>query len=269
MITVVNKKTHIPTENDVYIGRGSVLGNPYTSIPDIKLTKASFKCETREESINKFYEYILEKITNKDTLVCAELNRIWKLVKNGVFVNLVCYCTPQLCHGNIIKKIIEDRLKEGVGNIDGVHHVNVYSKGNTLLGKLLSNFAETNINVEGEIFASVESWWYWMKMKNLNETFLLPIFSVEQVEEIKNRPGFQAKEFFRKLYKDKDLSCNPTKEQLKKIYLLKLEQHPQIKELLLQNELPLRHYYIVYGKQIEPKEFLWTARLWQEIKNEL
>jgi hypothetical protein len=32
MITVVNKYKHTPTENDVYIGRGSALGNPFTSI---------------------------------------------------------------------------------------------------------------------------------------------------------------------------------------------------------------------------------------------
>jgi hypothetical protein len=35
MITVVNKYKHISGDNDVYIGCGSVLGNPFTSIKDI------------------------------------------------------------------------------------------------------------------------------------------------------------------------------------------------------------------------------------------
>ena len=61
MIIVVNKYKHTPTENDVYIGRGSVLGNPFTSIKD-KTTKVEFICESREESVERFKEYILSKI---------------------------------------------------------------------------------------------------------------------------------------------------------------------------------------------------------------
>lgn len=30
---VVNKRYHIPTQNDVYIGRPSIFGNPYTYKP--------------------------------------------------------------------------------------------------------------------------------------------------------------------------------------------------------------------------------------------
>jgi hypothetical protein len=49
MIKVVNKYSHIPTSNDIYIGRGSILGNPYTHLP-IKNTKAFIQYKTREES---------------------------------------------------------------------------------------------------------------------------------------------------------------------------------------------------------------------------
>lgn len=111
MIIVVNKHTHIPTENDFYIGRGSPLGNPYTSIQG-KQTKAQFICNTREESISNFYNYIIEKILIKDVLICNELNKIWKAVKAGKTVNLVCYCVPKSCHGNIIKNIIESKINK-------------------------------------------------------------------------------------------------------------------------------------------------------------
>lgn len=110
MIAVVNKKNHTPTANDVFIGRGSALGNPYTSIPAIKETRAEFRCATREESLQKFNEHIQQKIKDKDKVVCDELNRIWKMVRSGHNVNLVCYCVPSPCHGNIIKKIIESKL---------------------------------------------------------------------------------------------------------------------------------------------------------------
>lgn len=103
MITVVNKYKHTPTENDVYIGRGSVLGNPFTSIKD-RQTKAEFICESREESVEKFKEYILNKIAIKDKAVCDELNRIYKMET----VNLVCFCKPKSCHGDLIKQIIDN-----------------------------------------------------------------------------------------------------------------------------------------------------------------
>lgn len=106
MITVVNKYKHTPTENDIYIGRGSVLGNPFTSIQD-KQTKAEFTCSSREESISSFESFLREKIKNKDQKICNELNRIYTLSKTKE-VNLVCFCKPKSCHGYIIKKVIDD-----------------------------------------------------------------------------------------------------------------------------------------------------------------
>lgn len=110
MINVVNKYTHTLTPDDILICRGTPLGNPYTSI-QYRETKAQFVCATREESLGSFNTYILERIAQKDKKICDELNRIWKIVKNGGTVNLVCYCTPKPCHGNILKKIIESKLK--------------------------------------------------------------------------------------------------------------------------------------------------------------
>ena len=68
MITVVNKYKHKPTEKDVYIGRGSILGNPFTSIKDRK-TKAGFICNNREDSIKMFKDYLLDKIKSKDRII--------------------------------------------------------------------------------------------------------------------------------------------------------------------------------------------------------
>ena len=66
MIEVVNKNSFTPdTEfsivpiKEFYIGRGSVLGNPYTS-KKLEDTKALFQCDSREESINKYEEYLLD-----------------------------------------------------------------------------------------------------------------------------------------------------------------------------------------------------------------
>jgi hypothetical protein len=110
MIKVVNKSKHfISSKEDVYVGRGSILGNPYTGSKDIINTKALFQCNSREEAIEKYKEYLLNEINNKNTQICDELNRIYLKAKNGN-VNLVCYCAPLFCHGDFIKELIEIKL---------------------------------------------------------------------------------------------------------------------------------------------------------------
>jgi hypothetical protein len=108
MITVVNKYKHTSDPNDEYIGRGSALGNPYTSIKD-RTTKADFICESTEESISKFKVYLLEQIENDNPAICNALKRIFIKANKGN-VNLVCFCSPKPCHGNIIKEIIESHM---------------------------------------------------------------------------------------------------------------------------------------------------------------
>lgn len=117
MIRVVNHKAHEPTELDVYIGRGSPLGNPYTGTKELKYTKATYQSSSRESSIMEYKEYLNNKINEKDELICNELNRIYEMSLNGG-VNLVCYCKPKPCHGDVIKeiilaKIIKKQMKYG------------------------------------------------------------------------------------------------------------------------------------------------------------
>lgn len=58
---------------------------------------------------------------------------------------------------------------------------------------------------------------------------------------------------------------HPSKRELKIAYKAKLKAHPNIKEKLLQNKLPLTHYYVYGDKIIKPKEWQWTAKLWNWI----
>lgn len=118
MIFVVNKKNHIPTPSDFYIGRGSPLGNPYI------FQKSKFgppNCSSREEAIELYKKYLVDKIEKHDRIICEELNRIYNAEKNGD-VYLVCFCYPLACHGAIIsdiiqKKINENRIKQSDGNV--------------------------------------------------------------------------------------------------------------------------------------------------------
>lgn len=99
MIQVVNKKYHVPTDSDFYIGRGSPLGNP---------AKISER-QTRMECIAKYKEHLPRKIAEGDRAIRDELNRIWRAARKGD-VNLVCFCKPEECHGDFIKQLIEEKL---------------------------------------------------------------------------------------------------------------------------------------------------------------
>ena len=107
-IKVKNKHKSKPEPEDIYIGRGSVLGNPFTH-KDVSETKAQYQCASRDEAINNYESYLKEMINRKDKKICDELNRIFKKALLGN-VNLVCFCSPKSCHGDIIKKFIEDKL---------------------------------------------------------------------------------------------------------------------------------------------------------------
>lgn len=86
MCRVVNKYRE---DYDVYIGRGSMWGNPFKIGAD----------GTREEVIQKFRLYLWEQIKagkiSKEQLVELEDKR------------LGCFCKPQACHGDVIVKAVK------------------------------------------------------------------------------------------------------------------------------------------------------------------
>ena len=151
---------------------------------------------------------------------------------------------------------------------DGFNHINVYSKSRSKLGRMLSNFAHTPFTLKDNKFESVESWWYWSKMNNINKSVLFPEFSQGQLDEIRTLIGKEAKEYFRSIHKGDTTEFSPDKSELKEAYLQKLLEHPEIEKMLFDNKLPIAHYYMMFNKKVSADSTLWTAKLWEEIKNE-
>ena len=85
-IKVVNKYNHTPTIDDVYIGRGSIWGNPFVIGKD----------GNRENVIIKYENMILN---NNDLL--SQIDQL----KHKI---LVCYCSPKKCHGDVLKRLCEE-----------------------------------------------------------------------------------------------------------------------------------------------------------------
>ena len=84
---------------DVYIGRGSKWGNPFTHHK--RPTKAAFQVDTREQAIEAYRDYI----TNGEGKHL--LKDLYEL-KSKV---LGCYCNPSSCHGHILAELA-DKLPE-------------------------------------------------------------------------------------------------------------------------------------------------------------
>lgn len=93
MVTVVNK---YKSEYDVYIGRGSRWGNPFSHMPE---TKASHKVETREEAVSCYKEYLWHQM-KEGFVTHADL-----LSLDGK--RLGCFCAPQACHGDVIAAAVK------------------------------------------------------------------------------------------------------------------------------------------------------------------
>ncbi|UJP67098.1 DUF4326 domain-containing protein [Mongoliitalea daihaiensis] len=117
MITVVNKRKHLPTREDYYIGRGSALGNLFTGSKDISQTKAQFQAGSREEAIALYRNWLKQELANGNEKVRIAMNEIYLKAKKGK-VNLVCYCKPQACHGDVIKEVITEVINERFTVID-------------------------------------------------------------------------------------------------------------------------------------------------------
>lgn len=79
---------------DIYIGRPSIWGNPFTHIKD-RTTKAEFVVSTREEAIMMYKEYLL----NSPHLM-VKLESLRGKV-------LGCWCKPQACHGDVLIEVME------------------------------------------------------------------------------------------------------------------------------------------------------------------
>ena len=86
MTSIVNK---YKSSYEVYIGRGSIWGNPFVIGKD----------GSREEVIEKYRGYFNNKISNDSLFFNETLN-----LKNKI---LGCFCKPLACHGDVIVEFLE------------------------------------------------------------------------------------------------------------------------------------------------------------------
>lgn len=115
---------------------------------------------------------------------------------------------------------------------DGATHINVYSGGNTRVGREMSNMSTHPIQHprHGD-FKTVEGFWWWLSTGMKEDYF-------------RTCNGFDARKRGVKLEK---ITHTAFKHEVRYAIALKLRTHPEILKRLLASTLPLAHYY-VYGR---------------------
>ena len=143
-------------------------------------------------------------------------------------------------------------------DLDGVDHINVYSKGLTKLGQFLTNFACSPFShPEHGKFASIEAYWYWLGCTHKDRDKLKPLW------------GFEAKKIGREL-NALDWQEDPEfKQNIKKAMYAKIFNNPEMALELKQSTLPLRHYYNYKGKIVEPQEGVWIIDFLTELRKRM
>jgi hypothetical protein len=86
----------------IYIGRGSPLGNPFVMSSEIE----------RDHVCDLYEDWLKARIEERDPKVIDALNHI-AIKSRKEDVTLGCFCAPKRCHGDTIKRVIEDKLKCG------------------------------------------------------------------------------------------------------------------------------------------------------------
>lgn len=97
----VHKKEPCKNCIDIYIGRPSILSNPFPIT----------SYDNRKESLRKFKIYLKQQIILR-TKVYHELRRIQILEEKNPnkIIRLLCFCKPLPCHGDILVQKLETKM---------------------------------------------------------------------------------------------------------------------------------------------------------------
>lgn len=98
MATVVNKYKE---EYDIYIGRGSVWGNPFSHLPE---TKAQYVVKDRDQAVAAYRQYLWHQMDHG--FITTAMLRDLDGKRPG------CFCKPQSCHGDVIVKAVAWAMKQ-------------------------------------------------------------------------------------------------------------------------------------------------------------
>lgn len=111
-INILNKHrdNYFGSITNIYIGRGSILGNPFTHLNKSE-TLAEFQVETREDALKNYGKYFIESFKTKKEFRKYVID-LMSLLKQQKEINFLCYCSPNGCHGDFVKEFILRKIND-------------------------------------------------------------------------------------------------------------------------------------------------------------
>lgn len=138
---------------------------------------------------------------------------------------------------------------------DGITHLNIWTKAKTQLGQDLSHFAGLCINhPQYGYFRTLEGFWHWLATGKEHDIF-------------RRLDGWAAKVESRNGHER--LNVNNFEEEIRKANRLRIEQHPFLKEMLIDSTLPFEHYYIYNNAVTTLDQLRWIPKMLEELRSEL
>jgi YspA, cpYpsA-related SLOG family len=135
--------------------------------------------------------------------------------------------------------------------LDGRDHINIYSKGQTDLGRWMSNFTREPIETEDGHFDSIEGYWFWLGTGD---------------ESLRSLSGYQAREKGQSNTNVTRIDQNLFQEKIARALALKVLANPQMAKMLEESTLPLRHHYVFGTKILFLEKHAWMVSIWEEIR---
>src|SRR6185503_1980934 len=110
-VQVVNRHTYAGPKDAsyIYIGRGTPLGNNWSHIPG---TQAQYQVATRDIAIEQYRQWLWNQIKTGKGPVVTALNQLKERATQGEKLTLACSCSPEACHGDVIKGAIEHLVQQ-------------------------------------------------------------------------------------------------------------------------------------------------------------
>lgn len=84
-----------PPDGVVRIDRRGPWGNPFSHVPN---TKARWMCSSRNESVDRFHEWVLHSDDREAVWIREHISEL-----EGK--DLICWCTPRRCHGEVLMEL--------------------------------------------------------------------------------------------------------------------------------------------------------------------
>jgi len=109
IIQIVNAKSDMSAiKRGVYVGRGQWMVKPSPLANPFKIPRDG----GRAQVIAKYQDWLRCRIQSGDRDVLDELARLASIVVHTGKLELVCWCSPLSCHGDVIRATIEEVLRK-------------------------------------------------------------------------------------------------------------------------------------------------------------